>query len=119
MTFERWDVLTALFPFVASTRRKPRPVLVLSGSDFDDAHDHIITAMITTTAAGRWASDHSVTDLAAAGLLRPCVVRWKIFSLPEDTVARKIGTMGSSDRNALSSALDDVMKNPAATTQTH
>ncbi len=119
MAFERWDVLTALFPFIETARSKPRPVVVLSGQDFNGTHDHIITAMITTAAAGRWASDHPIADLAAAGLRNPCVVRWKIFSLPKDAVGRRIGAMGLSDREALLSGLDRVMGSPRPVAMAH
>ncbi len=119
MTFERWDVLTALFPFIENARSKPRPVVVLSGEEFNGTHDHIVTAMITTAAAGRWASDHPIADLAAAGLHNPCVVRWKSFSLPKDTIGRRIGVMGSSDRDALLEGLERVMAGPSPPAKAH
>lgn len=39
--FDRWDIITALFPFVDSLARKPRPVLVLSHSAFNRSHAHL------------------------------------------------------------------------------
>jgi mRNA interferase MazF len=40
---ERWDVLTALFPFTDVAARKPRPVLVLSHDGFNRRHGHVIS----------------------------------------------------------------------------
>ncbi|WP_336490571.1 hypothetical protein [Methylobacterium nigriterrae] len=38
MGYDRFDVLTALFPFLDLPRRKPRPILVLSADAFNAAH---------------------------------------------------------------------------------
>ena len=54
--------------------------------------------MITTGARSRWPSDHQIVDLAATGLSHASVVRWKVFTLPESLLARRIGMIGSEDR---------------------
>ena len=64
MAFERWDVVTALFPFTDVAIRRPRPVLVLSGAGFNRNHGHLIGCMITRAARSRWPSDHDILDLA-------------------------------------------------------
>jgi mRNA interferase MazF len=98
MTFERWDIVTALFPFGDLEVRRPRPVLVLSTADFNGDHGHVIGAMITTAARSHWPTDHRISDLSSAGLRRDCVVRWKLFTLPLATIARRIGGLGMIDR---------------------
>ncbi|MGY2051077.1 type II toxin-antitoxin system PemK/MazF family toxin [Methylobacterium sp. JK268] len=110
--FERWSVLTALFPFVDIPNRKPRPVLVLSDLGFNRSHDVFIAAMITTAAAGRWPSDHPILDLAAAGLRTPSVVRWKLFTLPHGVVGKTIGMMAQDDRTAVSTRLGHILLPP-------
>ncbi len=109
MTFERWDVAVALFPFSDLPVQKPRPIVIPSGAGFNDDHDHVIAAMITTGAGGPWSSDHPVGDLAAAGLRQPCLVRWKIFTLPTGLVARRIGRLGAQDQAALASRLAGIL----------
>ncbi len=107
--FERFDVLTALFPFVDLPQRKPRPVVVLSKGDFNRAHGHVIAAMITTGADSAWPSDLLIGDLAAAGLTHRSVVRMKLFTLPDAVIGRRIGALGESDRAALASSLNGII----------
>ena len=101
MAFERWDVVTALFPFTDVAIRRPRPVLVLSGASFNRSHGHLIGCMITRAARSRWPSDHGILDLAPTGLRHASVVRWKLFTLPFTVVSRRIGALASVDREPL------------------
>ena len=109
MGFERFEVLTALFPFVDVPVRKPRPVLVLSTAAFNAAHGQIVAAMITTGAESRWPSDHAIIDLGSAGLKHASVVRLKLFTLPVAVVGRAIGRLGAEDRRAVAARLDPVL----------
>lgn len=100
--FERWDVAVALFPFTETALSKPRPIAVLSNAAFNQAHGHVIAAMITTGAGSQWPTDHPIIDLESTGLRRQSLVRWKLFTLPVSVVPRKIGTFGVVDRGHLS-----------------
>ncbi|NEU13947.1 type II toxin-antitoxin system PemK/MazF family toxin [Methylobacterium sp. BTF04] len=102
--FERFEVLTALFPFVDVPVRKPRPVLVMSTGAFNTLHGHVIVAMITTGAESQWPSDSVILDLAAAGLKHRSVIRWKVFTLPISAIGRRIGTLAHGDRLAFEAA---------------
>jgi mRNA-degrading endonuclease toxin of MazEF toxin-antitoxin module len=95
---DRWDVITALFPFVELPIRKPRPVLVLSRRAFNMAHAHVIGCMITTGAGTHWPSDCPIRDLRTAGLSHRSVVRWKVFTLPAALIGRRIGALSADDR---------------------
>jgi mRNA-degrading endonuclease toxin of MazEF toxin-antitoxin module len=106
--FERWDVITALFPFTESVARKPRPVLVISRGEFNRAHGHLVGCMITTGARSSWPTDHSIVDLEASGLNHPSVVRWKVFTLPFAAVGRRIGGLVQEDRDAVSAIMGRV-----------
>jgi mRNA interferase MazF len=105
---ERWDVVTALFPFTEAPVRKPRPVLVLSNGTFNRSHGHVIGCMITTGANSRWPSDHRIADLPASGLSHPSVVRWKLFTLPARLLGRKIGALAERDRVGVAATLDRI-----------
>jgi mRNA-degrading endonuclease toxin of MazEF toxin-antitoxin module len=109
MTFDRFDVVVTLFPFTDMEQSKPRPVLVLSAAIFNEAHDHIIGAMITTGAGSRWNSDVDIADLAAAGLNQSCVLRWKIFTLPVGLVAKRIGRLADADQQRIGIAQRDAI----------
>jgi mRNA interferase MazF len=108
MAFDRWDVVTALFPFTDDAVRKPRPVLVLSSGSFNRSHGHIIAGMITTAARSRWPSDHAITDLSPTGLRHSSVVRWKLFTLPFSVIARRIGALGAIDRGPLEAKFSSI-----------
>ena len=50
-----------------------------------------VLAMITSAAHSRWPLDVPLTDLAAAGLPAPSVVRMKLFTLDDRLVERRRG----------------------------
>jgi len=106
---DRWDVVTALFPFVDAPVRKPRPVLVLTRRAFHLAHAHLIGCMVTTAAGSHWPSDHPIRDVAGAGLSHASVVRWKVFTLPSALVGKRIGALSESDRIGMEASQGGVL----------
>jgi len=98
------DIVVVPFPFVDRAAEKRRPSLVLSHSDFNDSHGHSICAMITTAARTKWPSDIAIENLKPAGLPQPCVVRWKIFALPNAIILRRAGRLASRDRDNIVAA---------------
>lgn len=109
MAFDQWDVALSPFPFLDEPAAKLRPILVLSSGAFNNEHGLIVGAMITTASAGLWPSDYALTDLVHAGLRRPCVVRWKIFTLTIASVVRRIGAAGETDRRHLAARLGTIL----------
>lgn len=107
--FERWTVGVAPFPFVDSAKAKPRPCLVLSGRDWNTKQDHTVCAMITRPLRTEWPSDLPIRDLVTAGLPVPSVIRWKLFTLPNDLLRRAAGVLGLEDRDAAVSALAAIL----------
>jgi mRNA interferase MazF len=84
-------------------------VLVLSSADFNLAHGHLVAGMITTGARSSWPSDEPIQDLAAAGLRHPSVVRFKLFTLGHQVIAKRVGSLGVEDRRRVSGKLDTVL----------
>jgi hypothetical protein len=39
-----------------------------------------------------------------AGLRRPCVVRWKLFTLPNEIILKRAGRLCDPDRNSVADA---------------
>ena len=95
------DVVVVPFPFVDIAAEKRRPSLILSRQAFNQSNGHSICAMITTAGRTRWPTDVAIGDLAAAGLPRPCVIRWKLFTLPNEIILKKAGALGEPDRNSV------------------
>jgi mRNA interferase MazF len=93
------DVVVVPFPFVDVAAEKRRPSVILSRQSFNETNGHSICAMITTATRSKWPSDIIIDDLAAAGLNQPCVVRWKLFTLPNEIILRRAGKLGEPDRD--------------------
>ena len=103
------DVVVVPFPFVDFAADKRRPSLVLSHATFNDAHGHSICAMITTAVRSKWRSDIAIEDPKPAGLNRPCVVRWKLFTLPNDLIIKRAGKLASQDRDKVIAAVRTIL----------
>ncbi len=103
------DVVVVPFPFVDLAAEKRRPSLILSHTTFNDSHGHSICAMITTAAGFKWPSDVAIEDPKPAGLNRPCVVRWKLFTLPNDFILRRAGRLASRDRDNVVSVAREIL----------
>lgn len=104
-TLSRWDVVISPFPFVDSQQSKPRPVVILSSSEYNSQNGHIICAMITTASNSKWEDDYIITNLESANLPKQCIIRWKIFTLPIEIIKRKIGEIGLEDKPSLTQHL--------------
>jgi mRNA interferase MazF len=93
-----FDVVVVPFPFVDLPIRKARPALVFSGESFNAGNGHTVLAVITTGAGSSWPSDIEIADDAAAGLAHRSVIRWKLFTLPNRIILRRVGTLGPKDQ---------------------
>ena len=105
MTYNRYDVVLVQFPFTERRGQKQRPAIVLTDRDFNDAHAHAVTAMVTTASNTRWASDLHIVAFAEAGLHTPCVARMKMFTVAEDLIIGRIGTLAVQDQTNIKTAM--------------
>lgn len=107
VSYERFDVVKVPFPFTDKAQAKKRPALILSANTpFNAPARHSVLAMITSAKNSAWPLDVGVTDLTAAGLPAPSVVRMKLFTLDHRLVLGKIGCLGASDEAAVTRALE-------------
>ncbi|MBL8907657.1 MAG: type II toxin-antitoxin system PemK/MazF family toxin [Rhizobiales bacterium] len=109
MICERWQTVAVPFPFMERPAMKRRPALILSHRPFNDANNHTIMAMITAAMLDKWPSDHAIKDLAAAGLKHRCVIRWKVFTLPNEFIVKVLGKLGNDDQQAIESATAGIL----------
>ncbi len=105
MNYDRFDVVIVPFPFTDKAQIKRRPALVISGGAFNKKAGHSVMAMITSANNPPWPLDVPVSDLAAAGLPAPSVVRMKLFTLDHRFIAAKRGKLSDKDRKAVGRAL--------------
>jgi len=95
------DVVVVPFPFVDVDAERRRPSVVLSHATFNRTSRHTVCAMITTGTRSNWTGDIEIRDLATAGLRRTCVVRWKVFTLPNENILARLGSLGVADHAAV------------------
>ena len=96
-TFSFGDTLLVPFPFTDLVLVKRRPCVVLSTQAFNQANGQSVMAMITSAKASTWSGDIDIHDIASAGISHPSVIRFKLFTLPNDLVLRKLGALAPPD----------------------
>lgn len=100
MIFDRFETAVVPFPFSDMPVQKRRPALVLSNRKFNEETGQTIMAMITTAKDSAWPSDIWISDIEGAGLVSSCVVRWKVMTLPNSTIVRRLGRLSIVDESA-------------------
>jgi mRNA interferase MazF len=109
MICEPGAVVVVPFPFSDLPVAKPRPALVLSPAEMNGQTGQTLMAMITTAARSQWPHDIEIGDIAAAGLPRACLIRWKLFSIDNRLIARRTGELSPADRKAAAEAATAVI----------
>ena len=115
MICDHWQVVAVPFPFMERPAVKRRPALIVSTKEFNAANDHSVMAMITTAMLESWPSDYALANSREAGLKVDCYVRWKVFTLPNALIAKKIGDLSDQDREALSTSVRTIFIQNAKT----
>ena len=107
MTFKAFDVVAVPFPFTDRDATKRRPALVISNAKFNQQHNQIVLAMITTTTNNVWPSDVALASWQKAGLKVACQFRLKLFTLDQSLVLKSIGHLSSKDIKSVKAALTE------------
>jgi mRNA interferase MazF len=107
-TFEPFAVVDVPFPFIDTIRQKSRPALVLSSSAFQKANGALVLAMITNANRSLWKFDAALADWRMAGLKKPCVIRWKLFTLDTALIRGLRGYISDRDREAAKKGFGEV-----------
>ena len=105
MIYKAFDVVAIPFPFTDRDATKRRPALVISNERFNQQHDQLVLAMITTATDNVWPSDVSLTDWQDAGLKVACHFRLKLFTLDQNLVVKTIGHLSSQDVQSVQAVL--------------
>lgn len=105
MICETGDVVVVPFPVSDIPVAKARPAVVISSETANAGEGATVLAMVTTAAGGGRPGDTPISDLTAAGLKVPCVVRLKLFTLDNRLISRRIGRLAEDDRRAASQTI--------------
>lgn len=109
MLYKKGDVVPVPFPFVENRSiQKKRPVLILSSTSFNKNNQQFVGAMITTAKNSHWEEDVFIEDLEVAGLPKPSVLRFKIFTLPIDFCLKKLGELSQKDFKNVKATMDKI-----------
>ncbi|NJO37291.1 MAG: type II toxin-antitoxin system PemK/MazF family toxin [Rhizobiales bacterium] len=101
-----FDVIQVSFPYVETREQKVRPAVVITGAALH-ACGLAWCLMITSARHRPWPGDVAIEDLAAAGLVKPCVVRTaKIATVPIGAT-RLLGFLDSSTRGRVAAMVRD------------
>jgi mRNA interferase MazF len=100
-TFDPWDVVKVPFPYTDRPVRQHRPALVIASGEIQAAHGLIWLLMITSAENRGWPGDVAVSDLQAAGLPVPSIVRPAKIATIEARDAQRLGVLPPSDRAAV------------------
>jgi mRNA interferase MazF len=108
-TFEPWDIVKVPFPYTARPVRQRRPALVLAAEELEAVHGLLWLAMITSAANRGWSGDVAISDLHAAGLPVPSIVRPAKIATIEARDAERLGALPATDRVAVARYLRDTL----------
>lgn len=109
--YEQFDVVVVPFPFTDINATKRRPALILSDAlAFNTSVGRSVMAMITTATHSSWLLDVRITNLQAAGLKTPSIVRMKLFTLEHSLIVKRIGKLTVNDRSIVEKALKQLLK---------
>lgn len=110
VTFDAFDVVVVPFPFTDRTASKRRPALVLSeGQAFNRQVGQAVMAMITSARNSDWPLDIEIQDLDSAGLPNASIIRMKLFTLDQQLIIRKAGTLAIGDQEKIKEALRQLL----------
>lgn len=108
--YNQFDVVVVPFPFTDSNTTKRRPALIISEQvAFNTPMQKSIMAMITTATHQPWTLDVNISDLSAAGLNNPSIVRMKLFTLDHTLIARHIGHLSAKDADEVIKSIAELV----------
>lgn len=104
------DIVLVPFPFTDQSAAKRRPAAVISADAYNERGPDIILMPVTSQLrADARIGDIAVEEWQAAGLLKPSAVKPVIATLEQTLVIRRLGALGSGDREALKAALAELL----------
>ena len=107
--YEPWTVVEVPFPFIDKDFSKKRKALVVSSESYGSDTGATILVMITSAENSSWKSDVALENYGEAGLRKPCVVRFKVFSIDSSLILGKVGLLHEEDQKRVRPALRKIL----------
>ncbi len=98
MIYNQFDIVLVPFPFTDKNTAKKRPAIVLNNKNYQIKTNHLILAMITSAKNSDWESDLQIKEIEPTGLKTDCVIRYKIFSLDERIILKRVGAISENEK---------------------
>ncbi|MDD3148824.1 MAG: type II toxin-antitoxin system PemK/MazF family toxin [Candidatus Riflebacteria bacterium] len=96
-SFKRGDVHLAEIVFTDGTATKKRPVVVISGKQYNEKRDEVIVSPITSNVIRKIYGDVTIKYWESAGLLFPSAVTGIITTVKKMMLEKKIGQLRKED----------------------
>jgi mRNA interferase MazF len=104
------DIVLVPFPFTDQTAAKQRPAVVVSSSAYQrDRPDLIILAVTSQVRPRSNFGEAAIAQWEEAGLIKPSVLKPLLATIERGLVRRKLGRLGSEDRDTLRRVLDEII----------
>lgn len=104
------EVLLVPFPFTNQATTKKRPTVVISSNAYNQQKPDLILMAITSQIKMPLPlGEHLITEWAAAGLLKPSVIKPIITSLEKPLVLKSLGHLQTVDQHSLETILQQVI----------
>ncbi|HVC54137.1 MAG TPA: type II toxin-antitoxin system PemK/MazF family toxin [Stellaceae bacterium] len=108
--FETWDIVKIPFPYIERPVRQVRPALVIGAPEQGARHSPIWLMMITSAANRGWPGDVTISDLEAAGLPIPSIVRPGKLATIEAGDATRLGRLDAVAQKNVARYLRDRLR---------
>jgi len=109
-SYQRGDVVYVPFQYTELTGGKVRPAVVVSGPAFYAAERCYIVAAITSHVTAASTLSYHITNLAAAGLRVPSIVRPVLLTLSPEVMGQRVGTLAAADLQGVTECLRQALE---------
>ena len=110
MAWKKGDVLLIPFPYSNLRAKKVRPVVVVSVAAYQALRGELLVTYLTSQTAHPHATfDYLLVDWAAAGLLKPTLMKPRVAVLKDTLVKHNIGTLSAQDLSEIEKRLKRAM----------
>ncbi len=105
MICDPFEVVEVPYPFADPAQVRRRKALVVSSVEFNAKNRSSVLLVLTSDRPPHWQRDVALEAWPEAGLRKPCIARMKAFTLPNDLILDRVGTVQEVDRKRIAKAL--------------